>query len=118
MAKKEIKLTDEQIKALAPYEADFGRAIRSGWATPKSDAAIERLRGLWLEITGSNYPLTGGCQGCIMQLLKDLGWLYFPAIGVNPEDPKFSTVKVLNKAQTQAAPKPAPQAKGRGKARK
>lgn len=107
-----INLTPSQVEALRPYEEHFGRAIRSGWSKPLSDATIERLRSLWLEITGSEYHLQNGCGTCTLNLLSDVGWLYYNHTGIDPENTAERQEVVLH---PQPAPKPAPQAKKKGK---
>lgn len=82
--KKEVKLNDAQLEALAPYERYFGTAIRSGYAQHPGTAAIETMRTVWAELTGQRYPMNLGCTRCLMNLLKDIGTLYFAAKGIDP----------------------------------
>lgn len=109
------KLSPAQVESLRPYEKNFGTAIRSGWSSPVSDAAVEKMRGVWLDLTGSNYPMNNGCGRCLMNLLKDVGTLYFESIGEDPHDSKHSTVIQINPQPKTKAPA---QAKKTAKAKK
>lgn len=109
------KLSPAQEDSLRPYEKNFGTAIRSGWSSPISDAAVEKMRGVWRELTGSTYPMSNGCGRCLMNLLKDIGTLYFETIGKDPHDSKYSTVIQVNPSKKAKAPA---QAKKKAKAKK
>lgn len=100
--KKEVKLNDAQLEALAPYEKYFGTAIRSGYAQHPGTAAIDTMRTVWAELTGQKYPMNLGCTRCLMNLLKDIGTLYFAARGIDPYTAAQRVVKTY--AKTEAAP--------------
>lgn len=114
--KKEVKLNDAQLEALAPYEKYFGTAIRSGYAQHPGTAAIETMRTVWAELTGQRYPMNLGCTRCLMNLLKDIGTLYFAAKGIDPYTAAQRIVKVYPtmsdnfKKLAKEAAKPSPSA--------
>lgn len=105
-------LTPEQVAALAPYEEKMATAIRAGYATYPGVQALELMRNIWAAHTGNTYPYSPSCSTCIMNLLRDMGTLYFEATGKNPADLAPSkTVKIAaapspRPAETSAAPKP------------
>ena len=105
-------LTPEQIAALAPYEEKMATAIRAGYATYPGVQALDLMRQIWAAHTGNTYPYSPSCSTCIMNLLRDIGALYFEATGKDPcELVPSKTVKVAavpspRSAETSAAPKP------------
>lgn len=105
-------LTPEQVAALAPYEEKMATAIRAGYATYPGVQALDLMRQIWAAHTGNTYPYSPSCSTCIMNLLRDIGALYFEATGKDPRELVPSkTVKVSaapspRPAETSAAPKP------------
>lgn len=105
-------LTPEQVAALAPYEEKMATAIRAGYATYPGVQALDLMRQIWAAHTGNTYPYSPSCSTCIMNLLRDIGALYFEATGKDPRELVPSkTVKVAaapspRPAETSAAPKP------------
>lgn len=104
-------LTPEQVAALAPYEDKMATAIRAGYATYPGVQALELMRQIWAAHTGNTYPYSPSCSTCIMNLLRDMGALYFEATGKDPRELVPSkTVKIAaapspRPAETSAAPK-------------
>lgn len=105
-------LTPDQVAALAPYEEKMATAIRAGYATYPGVQALDLMRQIWAAHTGNTYPYSPSCSTCIMNLLRDIGALYFEATGKDPRELAPSkTVKVAaapspRPAETSAAPKP------------
>lgn len=96
-------LTPEQVAALAPYEDKMATAIRAGYATYPGVQALDLMRQIWAAHTGNTYPYSPSCSTCIMNLLRDIGTLYFEATGKDPRELVPSkTVKVA------VAPSPRP----------
>lgn len=88
-------LTPEQVAALAPYEERMATAIRAGYATYPGVQALDLMRNIWAAHTGNTYPYSPSCSTCIMNLLRDIGALYFEATGKDPRELVPSkTVKV------------------------
>lgn len=71
-----MKLTDEQFKALAPYQSNFETMVRSKWARHPGAAALDLIHKIHCQVTGSTQKLNKGCQHCIMRLLSDMGRIY------------------------------------------
>ena len=78
------QLTLEQIEALRPYEKYFGSVIRAGYSSYPGEPALDKMRNIWADLTGSPYPFCSGCPDSIMNLLRDVGTLYFSATGIDP----------------------------------
>lgn len=97
-------LTPEQVAALAPYEERMATAIRAGYATYPGVQALELMRNIWAAHTGNTYPYSPSCSTCIMNLLRDIGTLYFEATGKDPRELVPSkTVKISAKAPSKPA---------------
>ena len=73
---KEKQLTAEQIKALQPYERYFKQATEAAWCSYPGQAAIDKMRDIWLDLTGTKYPYQPGCSNCLLNLVRDLGHIY------------------------------------------
>lgn len=105
-------LTPEQVAALAPYEEKMATAIRAGYATYPGVQALDLMRQIWAAHTGNTYPYSPSCSTCIMNLLRDIGALYFEATGKDPRElvpsktVKISAEAPSRPAETSAAPKP------------
>ena len=102
-------LTPDQVAALAPYEEKMATAIRAGYATYPGVQALDLMRRIWAAHTGNTYPYSPSCSTCIMNLLRDIGALYFEATGKDPRELAPSkTVKVaanvVSKPKTKKAP--------------
>ena len=76
----DIKLTKEQMEALRPYESYMRTAVRARWASNPGMQGIDTLRRVWEEATGSRRNMTTSCGVCILNLLEDVGRLYFGSI--------------------------------------
>ena len=105
-------LTPDQVASLAPYEEKMATAIRAGYATYPGVQALDLMRNIWAAHTGNTYPYSPSCSTCIMNLLRDIGTLYFEATGKDPRElvpsktVKISAEAPSKPAETSAAPKP------------
>jgi hypothetical protein len=105
-------LTPDQVAALAPYEEKMATAIRAGYATYPGVQALDLMRQIWAAHTGNTYPYSPSCSTCIMNLLRDIGALYFEATGKDPRElapsktVKISAAPSPRPAEASAAPKP------------
>lgn len=96
------KLTAKQVQLLEPYENYFVTAIRSGYCSYPGEAGLKLFRDIWAELTGQVYPFRAGCSDCIMNLVRDMGTLYFA------ERPERNPFFVRPEVTKEPAPKPAP----------
>ena len=72
-----MKLTDEQFKALAPYEEHFTTAIKGKWYRNLPRTAIDLIHSIRFQVTGYNQRMNKSCSHCILRLLQDMGAIYF-----------------------------------------
>ena len=74
---KEARLTAQQMKELAPYERNFEQATKAAYCSYPGQAGIDKMLDIWQSITGSKYPYQPGCANCLLNLVRDMGTLYF-----------------------------------------
>lgn len=75
-----MRLTKEQMKALEPYEKYMRTAVRASWASNPGMQGIDTLRRVWEDVTGTRRNMSVSCGVCILNLLKDVGRLYFNSL--------------------------------------
>ena len=75
-----MRLTKEHMKALEPYEKYMRTAVRASWASNPGMQGIEILRRVWEDVTGTRRNMSVSCGVCILNLLKDVGRLYFDSL--------------------------------------
>ena len=73
----EQKLTAEQVLELQPYERHFTQATRAAWCSYPGQAGIAKMLDIWESLSGSKYPYQPGCSNCLLNLVRDLGTIYF-----------------------------------------
>lgn len=73
----EAKLTQEQLEALAPYERNFEQAVKAAWCSYPGQAGIDTMLDIWRSLTGIGYPYQPGCPNCLLNLVRDIGTIYF-----------------------------------------
>ena len=71
------KLNADQVRALAGYERNFHQATEAAWCSYPGQAGINLMLDIWAALTGSPYPYKPGCPNCLMNLVRDMGTLYF-----------------------------------------
>lgn len=74
---KETKLTAAQVHELEPFERHFRQAVDAAWCSYPGQAGINKMLDIWQTIAGSQYPYKPGCPNCLLNLVRDLGTLYF-----------------------------------------
>lgn len=74
---KEVKLTAAQVHELEPFERHFRQAIEAAWCSYPGQAGINTMLDIWQAIAGSQYPYKPGCPNCLLNLVRDLGTIYF-----------------------------------------
>lgn len=72
-----MKMTEEQIKRLEPFEPYFRTALNANWARHPGQKAMELIHCIYTSVTGERRPLNASCQSCILHLLQDCGRLYY-----------------------------------------
>lgn len=74
---KEVKLTYDQVGVLSAYERFFVQATKAAWCSYPGQAAINQMLDVWFALTGHRYPYQPGCPHCLVNLVRDIGNLYF-----------------------------------------
>ena len=62
---------------LRPYERNFKQATEAAWCSYPGQAGISKMCDIWESLTGSKYPYQPGCSNCLLNLVRDLGTIYF-----------------------------------------
>ena len=110
---KEARLNAEQAHALEPFERHFHQATEAAWCSYPGQAGINLMLDIWNTIAGSQYPYKPGCPNCLLNLVRDLGTLYFAQKdSVLAEE---SPAKVAEPAQESAEPAKVSKAPAKGK---
>ena len=107
------QLTAAQVEALAPLVRYFKQATEAAWCSYPGQAAIQLLRDTWEDLTGHAYPYKAGCPNCLLNLVRDMGTLYFAAVEDNtpakvsetPAEPKTPAKGTTTPAKKKAAKK-------------
>lgn len=89
-----MRLTKEQLAALAPYERFFKQATEARYCSFPGDAGINLMKEAWKAVTGKERPVQRGCSRCLFNLVEDIAAIYY-----------------AEKAEAEAAEKPAVEAK-------
>lgn len=71
------KMNEEQMQKLFPFEGHFGKAIRAKWAPYPGRDNLIMMNNIYTEVTGVSRHLSPSCDTCIVNLLRDLGKIYF-----------------------------------------
>ena len=88
-----LNYTDTQFAALTPYRHYFELAVRERWTRNPGRTALTQMADIWRDVARlPGFRMDYNCSTCIVNLLTDLGTLYF-------QD---------EKAKAEAAEKPAP----------
>ena len=122
------QLTPDQLDQLKPFEQNMAQAAVIGSLRYPGASALEMLRKTWADLTGTTYPFREGCAECIVNLLRDLGLVYFAQLGVEPGsvlpkvtyyyNEKTDRLETRKPEAPKAAEKPAPAASPASKAPK
>lgn len=72
-----MKLSTEQMAILSKYEDRIGTAVRSNWASPVSATELQVIVDILNGVTGGNRRVNANCASCILEILTDVGRLYF-----------------------------------------
>ena len=103
--------TSEQMEALAPYEERF-REAATGWCRRIVPSDVETILGVWNAATGQDRKVNLGCGRCILNLLSDIGTLYFAqTAALRAEKAAVADAKPAEVDKPHPAPKKASTAK-------
>lgn len=72
-----MKLTQEQMTYLSRFEGNMLTAVRSNWTSPLSASDLQMVADIYNEVTGQSRRANANCASCILELLTDMGRIYF-----------------------------------------
>ena len=72
-----MTFTEEQLKALSPWEENFRTAVNAQWARNPGTQGLKVIWQIFTETTGDTRRFNDNCNHCILSLLQDCGRLYF-----------------------------------------
>ena len=73
-----MKLNDAQFKAVAPYEPFMRSALYQRWSRNPGRRALELMAQIYREAAHLRvFSMDYNCSACIVNLLADVGRLYF-----------------------------------------
>lgn len=72
-----MRLTEEEYMALEPFEKHMETALRAGWSRNPGVSALDTMQRIYNRVSKSALKINKGCGVCILNLLKDVGRIYF-----------------------------------------
>lgn len=69
-------LTEEQFKALEPYQGHFTKMATAKWSPFPGKSGLELMNRIYFEVTKRRLPLNAGCNHCVTNHIKLLGAIY------------------------------------------
>ena len=103
------KFTEKQMAFLATQERDMRTAVESNWSRYPGQANIEPMRKIWEELTGQTREIRLSCSSCILNLVRDMGILYFAQKKEQEADLAAAAVKAAEDAAKSADAGEAPE---------
>lgn len=97
------KFTEKQMAFLATQERDMRTAVESNWSRYPGQANIEQMRKIWEEMTGQTREIRLSCSSCILNLVRDMGILYFAQKKEQEADLAAAAAKAAKAAEEAAA---------------
>lgn len=97
------KFTEKQMAFLATQERDMRTAVESNWSRYPGQANIEQMRKIWEELTGQIREIRLSCSSCILNLVRDMGILYFAQKKEQEADLAAAAAKAAKAAEEAAA---------------
>lgn len=97
------KFTEKQMAFLATQERDMRTAVESNWSRYPGQANIEQMRKIWEELTGQTREIRLSCSTCILNLVRDMGILYFAQKKEQEADLAAAAAKAARAAEEAAA---------------
>ena len=97
------KFTEKQMAFLATQERDMRTAVESNWSRYPGQANIEQMRKIWEDLTGQTREIRLSCSSCILNLVRDMGVLYFAQKKEQEADLAAAAAKAAKAAEEAAA---------------
>ena len=99
------ELNAEEIAQLAPYEKQMRTATEARWVSHIPQSGIDTFLAVWKSLTEQDRIFRQGCGTCILNLVYDLGVLYFKAKKKDEEKAAALKAEQERKAAEEAAAK-------------
>lgn len=96
-----MTLTQEQMKQLSPFERHFNSAINGDWAPYPGKTNLEMMDAIWREVSGIKIHTDISCRVCVLDLLKDLGRLYFEVAAERAKEKEQNQLTANKKTATE-----------------
>ena len=96
-----MNLTEEEYRALAPYERHFSTAVNARWTRNPGREALTLMQRIYNSITGKRFRLNYGCGTCILHLVQDCGRLWLAGTTgarAQPAAPGKARVRLCSKS--------------------
>ena len=74
---KKYNLTNEDVITLYMYEEMFTKALTYDYISGVLKQDFDKVKEIYLRITGSQESLNIGCSYCVLQLFKNMGGIYY-----------------------------------------
>lgn len=72
-----MEITKKQMAYLSKFESNMQTAVRSNWTSSLSASDLQGVADIFNEVTGQNRRANANCASCILELLTDMGRIYF-----------------------------------------
>lgn len=100
-------MTDEQFNILAQYEPNYESALKANYTRYPGREAVDLMFRTYREITGSRININRACSVCLLNLVKNVGRLYFKEKERREEEArKAEELKKQAEVKTEPEPKP------------
>ena len=99
-------MTEEQFDTLAQYEPNFESALKANYSRYPGREGVDTMFRIYREITNTRMNLNRTCSVCILNLVKNLGRLYFAEKTRREEEARRLEEERLKKEEPKAEPKP------------
>lgn len=110
----EYKLTDAEMKYLLNYEENIYASTISRYLLAIGSETFEKMKAVYLRVTGEPYTKTDACGDCQRQLMEYIGLWYFGTKQKVWEE-NASVPKMVREGEKENAPRTKAPAKKGGK---
>lgn len=71
-----MRLSDEQFKALEPYDKNFFTMVKADYSSNVDPRGIATILKIWNDLTGQRRVVCNSCANSQGNLLRDMGKIY------------------------------------------
>lgn len=94
-----VTFTEEQMAALEPYEGRMQSALRSDWCPAISAREFNAVLAIYNNATKSIRSRHPDCAACVLELMQDVGRIYFATRDANARKVEQSLVRAEKRAK-------------------